>query len=520
MTLPTDALRVVEFSNRRYVFVSWGVIVYDLAWREVSRSRLANVVCGCVDATGIWFGTSSAGVWWLPLGGSGDTTGRESRRFGTDTVQTIQSDGVNWLDIYDGDLVVATDAGVDFITDSGGSVYQYADASGVACCAINSTNIVYAPSAGGVEYLAHPSDDWDTSDATALTTGSSPAIVNNTVQAVAYGTDLFIGTAGGVSVYDGSSVTNFTTTPLGTVVDVKAIHPQTDATDSAGAFAYATSNGSDGGRFGVYDIAGASNLDTVSGDATSAWLADDIGDAVYNDTVEQYAKIAPVSPGYGGNGVSTSYSIYAEIVDTLDDVASGSVVLKINGTTVSPTVTAITDGYKVEYSGSAGYNQRMAVELSATDDSADNNPISRSWWFVTEAAQDPAPVAGALPNIVAVRDISLAAAEADETIGTIHVIWGDEYTSALIATDAQAEAVAMVELDKTTFHKKVRTLKVKPTDAGALDTGELQQGDTVAVTCAALSMSAATCEVLAISATENISDGLEYILTVAEYEAV
>ena len=99
--------------------------------------------------------------------------------------------------------------------------------------------------------------DWDYVHAAAasLTNGPPPRLLSDTVRDVRFGADLFIATDAGVSVWDGSVMTNITT-PLGTVLDVKSIHPISTATKTSGLLAYGTSDGLDGGRFGVLDLAG------------------------------------------------------------------------------------------------------------------------------------------------------------------------------------------------------------------------------------------------------------------------
>lgn len=83
---------------------------------------------------------------------------------------------------------------------------------------------------------------------------SSVVILSDTVQALAYGDALFIGTAAGISVYDGGTVSDLTT-PLGPVLDVKSVAVTPAATANSGLLAYATSDGANGGRSGIIDLA-------------------------------------------------------------------------------------------------------------------------------------------------------------------------------------------------------------------------------------------------------------------------
>jgi hypothetical protein len=83
---------------------------------------------------------------------------------------------------------------------------------------------------------------------------ASPDILSDTIRDIAYGADLFIATDAGISIWDGAAVTNITA-PLGAVLDVQSIHPASTATKNSGLLAYGTSDGLDGGRFGVLDLA-------------------------------------------------------------------------------------------------------------------------------------------------------------------------------------------------------------------------------------------------------------------------
>jgi hypothetical protein len=85
---------------------------------------------------------------------------------------------------------------------------------------------------------------------------ANPYVVSDTISDIAYGADLFIATDSGVSTWAGETGTNITT-PLGTVLDVKSIHPISTATKNSGLLAYGTSDGLGGGQFGVLDLAEA-----------------------------------------------------------------------------------------------------------------------------------------------------------------------------------------------------------------------------------------------------------------------
>jgi len=87
-----------------------------------------------------------------------------------------------------------------------------------------------------------------------LSASAQPLILSDTIRDIAYGADLFIATDSGISIWDAAAVTDITT-PLGDVLDVQSIHPTRTATATSGLLAYGTSDGEDGGRFGVLDLA-------------------------------------------------------------------------------------------------------------------------------------------------------------------------------------------------------------------------------------------------------------------------
>ncbi len=324
--------------------------------------------------------------------------------------------------------------------------------------------------------------------------------------------NMFVGSNSGITVYDANDYRTDIITPLGSVLDIKSLYPT-----SSGLLAYGTSNGAAGGRFGILDLATSTNLVTESGDTLAVYTSEDSNSAIADDTLLQYGAVRDIVPAAGAIGVSRCWTLYAVVTDTVNGIATDSVVLKINGTTVSPTVTAITDGYRVDYSGSSSYTQPVTALLTATD--GDSNPISRSWSWQTEAVtvQD---TSAAPPNVVCIRDLSLAAGEYDELVDSVGVIWLPDHVSPLIVTEAQASEVGRVLIDGVTYHRHLRSIDVAATDADDNDTADLQEGNIITLSCAALSMTSQKCEVLAIQRRFNDADGERFVLTVAYYEAV
>ncbi|MDW7643459.1 MAG: LamG domain-containing protein [Desulfuromonadales bacterium] len=85
------------------------------------------------------------------------------------------------------------------------------------------------------------------------TWGNEP-VPPEAINDLSYGGDLFAATDDGVIVWDGFSSKTLTT-ELGTVQNVVAIHPGSTATKTTGYLAYGTSDGVDGGQFGVLNMA-------------------------------------------------------------------------------------------------------------------------------------------------------------------------------------------------------------------------------------------------------------------------
>ncbi len=194
-----------------YIFSANGVDIYQPSYIEWERSgfaSLANVTAGAVNDNGIWLGTSDTGVWHCPLG-SGDLTSQLSQYYATSgTTYAIQSNNIACLAGIDGKLLIAHDAGAEYLP-SIGNPYQYSDVSGCDACAINDTYIAYSVSSG-LHTMVFPTANWTSSTATVLTTSSTPALSSNTVNCLKYGDEnrLFIATGDGLDIYSYLIVNN------------------------------------------------------------------------------------------------------------------------------------------------------------------------------------------------------------------------------------------------------------------------------------------------------------------------
>ncbi len=331
---------------------------------------------------------------------------------------------------------------------------------------------------------------------------------------------LLVGHDAGVTTFEGADFIENILTGFGSLARVSKIFAPGETTSAVGVFAYGTSDNADGGQFGLYDQTTDANLATVAGDCFGVWTDALAAFAVHDDTLEIYAWAQELSPAPGATGVRRDWSLYAEIIDILDGIAAGTVVLKINGTTVTPTLTAITNGYRVEYApaGASNYSARVSVELSAED--ANGNAVSRTWSFTTAAPAAATITHSAPPNVVCIRDIGLAASEADEAKDGVNVIWQEDITSALIVNEDQAEAVGKAALDETTWHRHLRTVQIEESDITGADPRDLQQGNIITLTCPAIGMTNQKCEILALQRKVAKSQPTVWVFRLAYYEAV
>jgi hypothetical protein len=309
------------------------------------------------------------------------------------------------------------------------------------------------------------------------------------------------------------------TAEIGTVGYCTAAHKVGDYV------AYGTSDGEAGGQFGIIDITDPENpvsKTTTAGDVTgNVWIDDTLTAAIYDNQLERYRLVAELSPTANAASVRRDWTLYAEITDALGGIETGTVALTVNGTSQTPTVAAITNGFAVTYTppGNSGYGERVTIVLSGTD--SDGQTVSRSWVFTTAGVPALTATDASPPNVVCIRDISLSLAESDETVGSVNVVWLDTHTSPLIVTEAQAREVGRVKIDETTYHRHRVGVRVLATDAGTLQTRDLSPGSIATITCAALGMTAQKCEILAAQRTIDESDeDISFDLQAAYYEEV
>jgi len=229
-------------------------------------------------------------------------------------------------------------------------------------------------------------------------------------------------------------------------------------------------------------------------------------------------ELQNTAPAANSIDVRRDWSLTVDVIDTVNGVDAG-VTLAIDGTSVTVTETAITDGRRIEYTpgSSSSYGARITATITATPTGQSAEAITWRWTItagVIEATSSPPPY------VVVLRDISLTADEADETHETIPVIWLDDITHPLIVDEDQAEAVGGVAVNDNTYHKHRRKLRVLRTDDNADQVAALQEGDLIAFTVSALDETAQKAQVLAIRQSIDQQDDVIYDLLVEYYEAV
>ena len=546
-TQSTTIRKILHDTDRdRLIIVSAaGVDVYRRSdWKRLAWATLANVTTGAINNSGIWLGTSDAGIYILPHSSLDAATPDLFLAYSTATAVALPSNAITGLDGVGDTMAVAHDAGVSFFP-SRAWAYNCSITGGADAVALTTATIAYADGEQiyvGDVLLA----DWATTDHTNITGAGAVAglALRDSV--------LFIAGADGFFTYSGSTVEDTGIDPGN--ASPTAIWPTSGATASAGYLAFATSDGSNGGVIGVYNLGYAGvTLPLVSGDVGAVWLAEpgdawawddnytaagplvtsEEGDtaavwvdntlsaAIHDASVESYHQVAQLSPQANSNQVRRDWTLYAEITDRLGGIQAGTVALSINGVSQAPTTAAITNGYAVTFapSSGSGYGERVTIKISGL--AADGNTVNKTWAFTTASAPALTVTDASPPNVVCIRDISLAAAESDETVDGVNVVWIDTITSPLIVTEAQAKEVGRVAIDGQTYHRHKVGVKVLDLDSGDLQTRDLRQGSIVTITCAALGMTAQKCEILAA---QRVIDGgeedISYSLQAAYYEQV
>lgn len=120
-----------------------------------------------------------------------------------------------------------------------------------------------------------------------------------------------------------------------------------------------------------------------------------------------------------------------------------------------------------------------------------------------------------IPNVICVRDISLAGVESEDVVGGINAAWLPDIASPLIVSEAQAREVGRVAIDGASNHRHIRSLETISRDAATL-----QPGDVITISCAAINMTAKKCRVVGVQtrASRRDAEDITYQVTVDYYE--
>lgn len=294
--------------------------------------------------------------------------------------------------------------------------------------------------------------------------------------------------------------------------EIDDVWPSSLASTTTGIFAYINSSDD----VVIYDMAGAATLNTNVGTYTHCWVDNQAGLSLSDEELDRFASIDFLSPAKSAINVPRDWVLYLEVTDSLDDITTAAnVILKVDGVTVAPTKTAITDGYKLEYTpaSASGYRKEVQVELTVTDDNS--NVFTETYSFVTVAAGNAAASATKPPNVVVYKDLSLT--EHEDLYGAVEVNWNDEKVWQFFVSEDQAQAFGAVAVENGIYHATTLTVRVPDKDAAANSTQDIQRGDLLTVDCSSLSLAAQKCEVLSKQRVVQ-GDRIEYDLTVAFYE--
>jgi len=253
MELALQSNQVKQIRERAgliYLFSAAGVDIYRRSdWQRVAWAVLAGCRGGAVNDLGAWLATEF-GLWHLPHGVTGAASSRLSLTYTDASATALQSADALGVDAVGSALLVVTAAGVDYLP-APGTVYRYPASGCPGACAIGGGKIAYAVSAG-LHLLDAPVADWTAEDATVLTAAGSPDILSDTVRTLAWGVDLFIGTAAGLNIYDPDTAAMARVTgALGDALDVRTLWPTPQSSADGGYCAFGTSDGAGGGLFGI-----------------------------------------------------------------------------------------------------------------------------------------------------------------------------------------------------------------------------------------------------------------------------
>lgn len=310
----------------------------------------------------------------------------------------------------------------------------------------------------------------------------------------------------------------------GLVVDVKDTYPSATATQTTGTIAICTSDGLDGGRYVVRDLVTQTNLRAVSGDRDVCWVCDRLCYGIYDNILEYFTSFLIHSPRKDQRNVRKDWSFYGELTESIGTIDESSIVLKINGSTVTHSSTAITNGYKITYTPASASNYATPVKADISADILLTGETFRYVWrWLTEDPPELTINYVAPPNVVCLRDISLSATEREDVYNSVNIIWKPEIRSKLVVSESQAQALGTKAIDETTYHRHIRTIRVKDIDDVDVATRTLQEGNIITITASSIGDTARKVQILSkqrVVQKDGNDNRIEYNLIVAHYEAV
>jgi hypothetical protein len=277
----------------------------------------------------------------------------------------------------------------------------------------------------------------------------------------------------------------------------------------------------------IYDIADSAAVSTTTGTFSVCWI-DDFADRQLSDAdLDLHANISNISPVNGSRNVRRDWSLYFEITDDINGLSSSDITLKVNGVTVSPTITSFGSGFDPGFSSgfggegftvtftpasSSGFRKEVKIEIIAVDGAGD--PFSEVYTFTTATAVNTSPSATKAPSVIVFQDLSLS--DTEDVYKGVNVNWLDESVLALYVDEDQARAAAEVKIGNGIYHRHTFSARVFDVDASSNNTQDIQKGDIITIDVDALGLVDQKCEVLGVQRTTTI-DRIEYNLNLAFY---
>ncbi len=213
-----------------------GVNCFDISdGTQLGYAALANVTCGTANRYGVFLGTASSGVYFLPYEDiSGDSSGSLQQAL---ISPTIQSNTIVDLAGSRTRLLITSSIGIDYIADTNAiSVFACTVANAGQCDICGET--IAAIVAGQPYLYSVPSSNW------ALGSMSTTVESFTSVEAISLGKELFVAVAGeGIYCFGLDDLTRklFTVPNQATLTEVKA---SPLANRQSGLLGYSTAVGS------------------------------------------------------------------------------------------------------------------------------------------------------------------------------------------------------------------------------------------------------------------------------------